>query len=100
MVFQLSASDSDKLVVGGALGTRRTRHLQVPARYGRRHRQQPAQPYTFVQSADVRAIAGDFSFDADATYQSLTGHFGIVGNNVQFSVDTVQSDRVFGNSFD
>jgi len=54
-----------------------------------------------IQSFNASAFsASDFNFDTDSTYQNLSGSFSIVGHDVQFTVETVQSDRIFANGFD
>ena len=100
MSFQLSASGGDKLVVSGVLSKggagSHTFHFGMGD-----HPPLAGTTYTLIQSTNASGfVAGDFSFDTDATYQSLTGNFSIVGNNVQFTVSTVQSDRIFANGFD
>ena len=57
--------------------------------------------YTLIQSDNAATFTpGHFSFDADATYKSLSGHFSINYNAVQFTVDAVTMDRIFANGFD
>ncbi len=101
MAFQLNASaaDSDFLLVGaltkGSAGTFKFHFStgDLPPVAGT--------TYTLIRSTGTIGFsAGDFSFDTDATYQSLTGSFDIVRNDIQFKVNTLQSDRIFANSFD
>jgi len=103
MVFQLgaTAAGSDLLIVDGELskggsGGPYTFHFgmgNLPPVAGT--------TYTLIQSDNAATFAaGDFSFDADATYKSLSGHFAIIYNVVQFTVDAVTMDRIFANGFD
>ena len=102
VAFQLGSTiaDSDLLVVNGALAKVGSGPFVFHIGMG------DTPPivgvtYTLIQSADASAFSpGDFAFDTDATYQSLTGTFGIVGNAVQFTVNSVAADRVFANGFD
>ena len=102
MMFQLgnNQAGSDLLVVEGALTKNgvgaHTFHFamgQSPPVVGR--------TYTLIQSSDASAFgAGDFSYDHIGSYDSLTGHFAIVGNNVTFTVDAVSSPLIFVDGFE
>lgn len=57
--------------------------------------------YGLIRSTTSNAFtAGDFSFDTDAAYQSLTGHFEVVGGWVNFIVTGVASDHIFADGLD
>ena len=101
MLFQLgnNQAGSDLLVLEGALTKydgAHTFHFGMglsPPVAGR--------TYTLIQSSDASTlVAGDFSYDHTDPYQSLTGHFGIVGNNVTFTVDAVSSPVIFADGFE
>jgi hypothetical protein len=56
--------------------------------------------YALIQSTNAGAFSPtDFSYDFDATYAALSGHFGIANNVVAFQVDSVTADRIFANGF-
>ncbi len=58
-------------------------------------------PYTLIQCADASAFSpGNFSFDHDSSYVSLSGTFSINANTVQFTLTSLLSDRVFQNGFE
>jgi len=101
MMLQLgnNQTGSDLLVVEGALTKYEGAHTfhfamgQSPPVVGR--------TYTLIQSSDASAFtAGDFSYDHIGSYDSLTGHFAIVGGNVTFTVDAVSSPLIFVDGFE
>jgi len=102
--FQLGATnataDSDLIVANGALSKGTAGTFAFHFAQGRGI-PLAGTTYTLIQSADASAFAaGDFSFDFDATYQSLAGTFAIVGNSVQFTITAVQSDRIFADGLE
>ena len=104
MVFQLGATPaaSDQLVIGGALGKSGAGNFRFHFGMGDRPPVN-GQTYTLIQSTNASAFtASDFTgnFDFDNTYVALTGIFSINSNAVQFTLTSVQSDRIFANSFD
>jgi len=103
MIFQLgaTAAGTDLLIVDGELskggsGGSYTFHFgagNLPPVAGN--------TYTLIQSDNAATFAAaDFSFDADATYKTLSGHFAISYNAVQFTIDAVTMDRIFADGFD
>lgn len=103
MLFQLGATsaDTDFLVVNGLLGG--SGAGTYPFRFGMGRTPPVAGTmYTLILSADASAFTADsFSFDFDpGLYANLTGHFSVVAGSVQFTVDSITSDRIFASAFD